>query len=300
MNISIEKALHKGLDDIEVQPKLEARTIRKITRESKTTFFNFRLKLKYVSIAACVVVLVIAFIGIQPYINNNGSNQPNVQAPLPSESSTTGQSGAVYHNIDVSQIIRQKYDAEVPFGFFFDDKLLLMKKDLDINLYWNEQQFTKEDIESSLHISIINPILPDGDYTTKQYVLVDDATGKAVAYLTAYYYFNKDTMNFQNSFSLFYFAEDYFNAAEIEQTQNVTKSDGETHIDELSPTTKVNAKGLPHVRKLVYLENGIGIATEAEADTVTTGSKVDEEKSLELYKQTDEQLITLMTSLIQK
>jgi len=71
MNTSIEKALHKGLDGVEVPPRLEVQTIEKIREKSKITFFNFRLNRKYVSIAACVVVVVIAFIGVQPYINNN-------------------------------------------------------------------------------------------------------------------------------------------------------------------------------------------------------------------------------------
>lgn len=306
MNILIEKALHKGLDDIEVQPWLEAQTIRRISEKSKTTFFNFRLKTKYVSIAVCAVMLLITFIGVQPYINNNNSiipnesglNQPYVQTPTSSKPDTTEQSGAVYHNIDISQIIRQAYEIKVPFGFFFDHRLMSAKKEIGIGSHWDEQaQFTKEDIESSLHISIIDPILPDGDYTTKQGVLVDDTTDEIIAYRTVYYYFNKDTMEFQNSFSIFYFAEDHFNEEEIEQMQNVAKSNGEIYIDDFSPTTNAYAK-VPHVRKLVYLENNVGIVIEAVADAVTTGGKVEQEKSLKRYEQADKQIIALMKSLI--
>jgi hypothetical protein len=150
-----------------------------------------------------------------------------------------------------------------------------------------------------LHISIVDPVLPNGDYTTTQAVLVDDATNEIMAYRTSYYYFNKDTMEFQNSFSIFYFAEDHFNAKEIEQMQNVTKSNGEIHIDDFSPSTNAYVR-YPHVRKLVYLENGAGTAIEAEADIVTTEGKVDQEKSLERYGQTDKQLIALMKSILEK
>jgi hypothetical protein len=42
MNTSIEKALHKGLDGVEVPPRLEVQTIEKIREKSKIAFFNFR------------------------------------------------------------------------------------------------------------------------------------------------------------------------------------------------------------------------------------------------------------------
>jgi len=304
MNTSIEKALHKGLDGVEVPQRLEVQTIRRIREKSKITFFNFRLKSKYVSIAACVVVLVIAFIGVQPYINNNsfllrenGLNQPGVQAPSSSNPDISGQSGAVYHNIDISQIVRQPYEAKVPASYYFQNWLQFTKKDVGIRLHWNDQHFTKDDMKTALHIFIIDPVLPEGDYTTTQSVLVDDATGEVVAFRTDYYYYNKDTLEFQNRFSLFYFLVNYFNAEELEQVQNVTKSNGKIHIDDFSPSTNVYAKA-PHVRKLIYLENRVGIAIEAEADIVTTEGKVDEEKSRERYEQTDKQLIDLMKSII--
>jgi len=304
MNTSIEKALHKGLDGVEVPPRLEVQTLRRIREKSKITFFNFRLNMKYVSIAACVVVLVIAFIGVQPYINNNsfipsenGLSQPGVQAPSSSNPNIPGQSGAVYHNIDISQIVRQPYEARVPASYYFQNWLQFIKKDAGIRLRWKGQHFTKDDIKSALHIFIIEPVLPKGDYTTTQSVLVDDATGEVVAFRIDYYYYNKDTLEFQNRFSLFYFLVNYFNAEELDQIQNVTKSNGEIHIDDFSPSTNVYAK-VPHIRKLIYLENSVGIAIEAEADIVTTNGKVDEEKSRERYEETDKQLIDLMKSII--
>ena len=104
-------------------------------------------------------------------------------------------------------------------------------------------------------------------------------------------------MEFQNRFSVFYFLVDYFNTEELEQVQNVTKPNGQIHIDDFYPSTNVNAK-VPHVRKLIYLENRVGIAIEAEADVVKTEDKVDEEKSRERYEETDKQLIGLMKSII--
>ena len=304
MNTSIEKALHKGLDGVEVPPRLEVQTIEKIREKSKITFFNFRLNRKYVSIAACVVVVVIAFIGVQPYINNNnilpsenGLDQPSVQAPSSSNPDISGQSNAVYHNIDISQIVRQPYEAKVPASYYFKNWLQFIKKDKDIRLHWNDQHFTKDDMKSVLHIFIIDPVLPEGDYTTTQSVLVDYATGEVVAFCTDYYYYNKDTLEFQKRFSIFYFLVDYFNAEELEQVQNATKSNGEIHVDDFSFPTNVNAK-VPHVRKLIYLENRVGIAIEAEADVVKTEDKVDEEKSRERYEETDKQLIDLMKSII--
>lgn len=304
MNTSIEKALHKGLDGVEVPPRLEVQTIEKIREKSKITFFNFRLNRKYVSIAACVVVVVIAFIGVQPYINNNnilpsenGLDQPSVQAPSSSNPDISGQSNAVYHNIDISQIVRQPYEAKVPASYYFKNWLQFVKKNPGVGSHWDNQQFNKDSIESVLHISIISPVLPKGDYTTTQSVLVDDATGEVMAFRTDYYYYNKDTLEFQKRFSIFYFLVDYFNAEELEQVQNATKSNGEIHVDDFSFPTNVNAK-VPHVRKLIYLENRVGIAIEAEADVVKTEDKVDEEKSRERYEETDKQLIDLMKSII--
>ncbi|MDI6617448.1 MAG: hypothetical protein QME45_02085 [Clostridiales bacterium] len=309
MNISIEKALHKGLDGIEVQPWLESQTIRKITEKSKITLFDFRSKTKYVSVAACVLAFIIAFTSIQPYPDNkrfieseSGLNQPSKQTPASSKTDVTGQSGAVYHNIDISQIVRHGYDsdAKVPVSFYFSGWLMSAGKELDIGRHWHQQaQFTKDDIESSLHTYIIDPVLPDGDYTMTKAVLKDDATDEIMAYQTVYYYFNKDTMEFQNRFSIFYFAEDHFDTEKIEQMQNVTRTEGKIHIDDFSQEANVHIK-IPHVRKLVYMENGVGIAIEAETDAVIIGGKVDRGKSLERYEQTDKQLIALMKSVFEK
>ena len=56
---------------------------------------------------------------------------------------------------------------------------------------------------------------------------------------------------------------------------------------------------IPHMRNLVYFENGVANAIEAETDALQDGSIVDKEKSLERYKQTDKQLIGMMKSIIE-
>lgn len=277
------KAYNEYMDNISVSDTLHRRFISYAANARPA--HRPPIVRRYAAAFACLAVILLGVLTVPHLLPDNVT-------PI-----TEGKNSAIYHDIDISQIIRQEYEAKVPFSYFFQNWLMLMKKDLGIGSHWDDQQFTKEDIASSLNISVIDPVLPDGDYTTKQYVLVDDAMDAIIAYQTAYYYFNKDTMDFQNRFSIFYFAEDYFNTEELEQVQNVTKSNEGIHIDDFSPSTNAYAK-LPHVRKLVYLENGIGIAIEAEADAVITGSKVDQEKSLERYEQTDKQLITLMDTSV--
>lgn len=263
---------------------------------------------KFIPVAACAAIALFTIFVLPQMnkmpINNTPGGNNSITPGQPGGNNTivpSQQSGAIYHDIDVSQIIMQDYEAKVPAGFIFKQKLMLIKKDfLDSNIgsHWDEQmQFTKDDIESSMHISIIDPVLPEGDYTTTQGVLVDNATDEIIAYRTDYYYFNKDTMEFQNRFSLFYFAEDHFIAEEIERMQNVTKTNGEIHTDDFILPTNAHFK-MPHVRKLLYLENGISIVVEAEASTVTTDGEVDQEKSLERYKYTDKQLLDLMKSIL--
>ena len=105
-------------------------------------------------------------------------------------------------------------------------------------------------------------------------------------------------MEFQNSFSVFYFAEQQFISDKLEGLKNVTCIDGEINISEFPESNDVYAK-IPHVRKLVYVENGIWVVVEAESNFVQDGSVVDKEKSLERYKQTDKQLIDIMKSLVE-
>jgi len=105
-------------------------------------------------------------------------------------------------------------------------------------------------------------------------------------------------LEFQNRFSVFYFAEQYFKSDVLGQMKNVSITDGEISISDFHEPINVHVK-IPHVRKLLYVENGISIVVEAEADVVLDGSIVDKDKSLERYKQTDKQLIDMMKSLIE-
>jgi len=303
------KAYNEYMDNISVSDTLHRKFVT-CAANAKLAHRSTSVR-RYATAFACLAVILLGVLTVQRLHPENtmpitdSSQLPKATDSVVTKPDATVQSNAVYHNIDISQIIMPTTEGKVPFGFFFEQWLMMMKqeKDLSVGLHpqslgshWDDRQFTNEDITSSLNISVIDPVLPDGDYTTKQHVLVDNATDEIMAYRTDYYYFDKDTMEFQNRFSIFYFAEDHF-AEKIKESQNVTKVNGEIHIDDLSSSTNANAK-VPHVRKLVYLENGIGIAVEAEADAVIAGGKVDEEKSLELYEQTDKQLITLMDTSV--
>ena len=280
-NLSVDETLHE---------KIMYRLTQSPTRQHIMTN-HFR---EYISVAVCAVVILISIISIYPHMN--------IRNITPYEPDTR-QDGAIYHNIDASQIIRQNYAGKVMCGFWFYQNLMLMAKNetgIDINngVRWDKKEFTKADMESALQTSIKDPLLPDGDYTIEQSVLIDEATGKIIAYQTNYLYFNKNTMEFQNSFSVFYFAEQQFISDKLEGLKNVTCIDGEINISEFPESNDVYAK-IPHVRKLVYVENGIWVVVEAESNFVQDGSVVDKEKSLERYKQTDKQLIDIMKSLVE-
>lgn len=251
-------------------------------------------------VAACAAIALLAIFAL-PQVNKipiddglvaDGNGNPIIIGQ---------QSGAIYHDIDIAQIIRQPFSDKLKYGFWFDQKLMMMAKNetgIDINngVIWEEQKFTKNDVESSLSILIVDPILPEGDYTTSQSVLVDAATKKIIAYRTTYYYFDRNTKEFQNSFSIFYFTENNFNAEEIKMMQNVSETEREIQISDFVSPADVHVK-MPHVNKLVFLQNGAGIVIEAEADVVVDGSNIDKEKSLERFKETNGQLISLMKSI---
>lgn len=273
----------------EAAPIITARSVRKHTW----------LK-PLMPIAACAAIALFA-IFVLPQINRSPIDSPLVPDEGGNSIIIGQQNGAIYHDIDIAQIIRQPLSEKLKYGFWFHQKLMLMAKNetgIDINngVIWEEQKFTKNDVESSLSISIVDPILPEGDYTTSQSVLVDVATKKITAYRTIYYYFDKNTKEFQNSFSTFYFAENHFNAEEIKKMQNVSETEGEIQIGDFASPTYAHAK-MPYINKLVFLRNGAGIVIEAEADVVMNGSNIDEDKSLERFKETNNQLIALMKSI---
>ena len=235
-------------------------------------------------------------------------NKPNISSTTENSNEQhdkpdfVADSGAEYYDVDASQLNRRPFSGKVPWGYWFHQRLITLNKneagiDMMNGANWEEQKFTKNDVESAIQISIKDPALPDGDYTIEQSVLIDETTEKAIAYRTIYYFFDKNTMDFQNSFSVFYFANKHFKLDELESLKNVSRNEGEINISGFAERTNVHVK-LPYVRKLVFVENGISIVVEAEADIVMDGSVVDEEKTLVRYKQTDKQLIGMMKSLI--
>ena len=68
-------------------------------------------------------------------------------------------------------------------------------------------------------------------------------------------------------------------------------------MEAFEESTNLNAK-TPHIRRLIYLEDGVSIAIEAEADIVMEDNVIDAVKSLEKYSEVDKQLENMMKSLI--
>ena len=77
------------------------------------------------------------------------------------------------------------------------------KENPGVGSHWDNQQFNKDSIESVLHISIISPVLPKGDYTTTQSVLVDDATGEVMAFVQTIITTTKIRWNFKTASASF-------------------------------------------------------------------------------------------------
>lgn len=299
------------MDNLSVDKTIHEKIMYRLTQSSTRRHIGTNNLRKYISVAACAAVMLFFIIGVYPQMNiwnttPNGSNSniPNAAGDtnyLQDKSDTLEQSGAVYHDVDASQLIRQISSAKVPFGFIFNNRLIdLVRINSGITnngVRWEEHKYTKDDLESALQTSVKDPDLPDGDYTMNQYVLVDEATENIIAYQTVYYYFNKNTLEFQNKFSIFYFADQYFKSDVLEQMKNVSITTEGISISDFPEPTNVHVK-VPHVRKLVYVENGISVVIEAEADFIQEDNVVDKEKSLERYKQTDKQLVDIMKSLI--
>jgi hypothetical protein len=260
--------------------------------------------------SVCIVFLSAVFISDIYITQDSGSDKPGEQNSISLEQKESNipnvignpNKNAVYHNVDIAKITRKTTLGKVPFGFFFRDKITdLVKEDLNNmnnRIYWEEQEYTKDDIEADFQIAIKSPVLPDGNYTTKQYVLKDKFGKDIIGYQTVYYYFDKETLDFQSSYSLFYFSEHNFKWDDVKQIQNVNIVDKKINMEAFEESTNLNAK-LPHIRRLIYLEDGVAIAIEAEADIVMEGSIIDAAKSLEKYNEVDKQLVNMMKSLIE-
>ncbi len=260
-----------------------------------------------VSLAACLLFAVV-LIGILSHNSGSGFAPPggglSQQCPEPPPSSDhggPGPSGAVYHDLEMSQITRQPIEVKVPAEFWLRIRLsgALLNKTGSLPPWDKQTELTKTDIESRFNMIVQDPALPAGDYTAAGSVLRDVQTGEIAAYAIDYVYFDPQTAALINSFTLFYFDMGRFDAEKVTGTQTVASKDGEMQINEFGPPGKTNGK-VPHVRSLVYFGGGIGIAIEAQAQAISfvNGSAVDQVKSLELFKKTDEELVEMMRSLI--
>ena len=243
----------------------------------------FRLN-KILPIAAAFVVVIAVAIVAPNLINRN----PYIDEPEP----LPPENGAVYHAIDVAQIERQYSNTED----MFKDKLTEYLYYSGKVVRWETRDFTKQDVETAMQVSLTDPALPNGDYTTVQSVLEDATSGNIIAYQTVYYYYNIDTMVFQRSFSVFYFSRAYVND-NLKQSDNITNIDGVIQIGNFTSVPNADTK-LPHVRELVYFQNDIAVVLEAETDVLLINDTIDEVESLLNYTRVDYQTIDIMKSLI--
>lgn len=299
------------MDKLSVDETLHGRIMYRLTQAHTRQHADTNNLRKYIFTAACVTAILFFVAGVYLRINiwnttpnRISSNIPNTTAEPElhrDKSDTLQQGSAVYHDVDASELIRQASSGKIPYGFFFNNRLIELVNTnpgtKNNGVRWEERKYTKSDVESALQTSVKNPDLPDGDYTVKQYVLVDNATKNVIAYQTAYYYFNKDTLEFRNRFSVFYFADQYFRTDALEHMKNTSISNDGIFISNFPKPANVHAK-VPYVSKLVYAKNDVLVVIEAEADFVQEDGVVDKEKSLERYRQTDKELVEIMKSLI--
>ena len=228
-------------------------------------------------------------------------------APGTSHPGASPAPGAIRHDIDPAQIIGQGTPAGVPFGYFFTNRLeLFANNETGINMNngvrWEDRSFGIEEVQAGLQTTVNSPRLPNGDYTMKQKVMIDEATGRTIAYQTVYIYFTPENMFFRHGFSVFHFALDDFtrrDSARLDQSENIIEQDGRITIESF-PTPVVNTSfRFPHKRELVYFNNGDAIVVEAiTAAAATDDDTVDEPRSLARYEESDQQLIDIMTSLL--
>jgi len=218
--------------------------------------------------------------------------------------------GAVYHDIDLSQLNYQGDVGRVPPQWWFAYRLMdCANNETNINLNngvrWESGQFEMEDVNNALPTPVKAPILPNGDYTMGQNIMIDEVTGKTIAYQAGYTYFTVETMLYQRSFSIFYFSLDDFMRRDYgnldEQAESIVDEDGEIVIHDfpLPPVVVGTTARVPQKRTLVYLNNGIGVVIEAiTAPVFIDDDIVDEASTLERYEQSDREIISLMKSLI--
>ena len=273
------------------------------------------LRPAFVGSVVCVAIALLCIWTIPHLLNTPNNPIDTNTSTTPSNSGHDNPStvtpnnpilGAVYHDVDISQLNYQGDVGKVPYGFFFAQRLtLLANNETNINLNngvrWESGQFEMTDVENALQASINATTLPDGDYTFGQRILIDEVTGRTIAYQTTYTYFTLETMVFEGEFSVFYFSLDDFmrrNLANLEQSENIVFEDGEITIHDFSTPVVNESTRVPHTRRLVYINNGSAIVIEAITAPIMIDDAVDETSSLERYKQSDKELIGIMMSLV--
>ena len=330
------------MDNISVGNELHGKIMERVTRKPAPPHRN-RALYRYAGLAACAAVILLCVWAIpQFYIapTEIAQNDPNgivadnnaiIPGKPDEEQVSTGNpaqttpdytpaqtvpdisaSGAVYHDIDPSQLNNQGDVGRVPARWYFWNRLMdCANNETNINLNNGVKresgQFEIEDVNNALPTPVNAPILPDGDYTVAQNIMIDEVTGRTIAYQTTYTYFTLETMMFERGFSVFYFSLDDFRRRDYEnldeQSENIVNEDGEIAIHDFSlpPVVAGTTSRVPQKRTLVYRNNGIGIVIEAitapifvDYDTNT----VDETGTLERYMQSDREIISLMKSLI--
>jgi len=330
------------MDNISVDKEMHEKIVERVIRKPAPTHQN-RALYRYAGLAACAAVILLCVWSIPKFIvaptdvaphDPNGivaDNNAIIPGETDEEWGTTGipaqtapgntpaqtvpdppASGAVYHNIDPSQLNNQGDVGRVPPQWYFWNRLMeCANNETNINLnngvLRESGQFEIEDVNNALPSPVNAPVLPDGDYTVYQNIMIDEVTGKIIAYRTTYTYFTVETMMVERAFSVFYFSLDDFMRRDYckldEQSVNIVNEDGEIAIHDfpLPPVVEGTTSRVPQKRTLVYRGNGIGIVIEAitapimiDYDTNT----VDETGTLERYMQSDREIISLMKSLI--
>jgi len=240
----------------------------------------------------------------KPLAPSSGVSAPAAQMnPSAQQSTASPNSGAAYHPMDVSALVMPESPSKLPFAFWFSNRLMgFAKNETGLNtnngVRWDDGvSFTSKEADSALQLAINEPIFPYGDYTTAQSVLIDEASGKILAYKTLYYFFDKRTNEVQYSFSTFYMAAKDFQPNSFSQSENIVFADGMLRVNAPATAAETHTKA-PHVRCFTYLHNGIAIVVEANASPILAGNRVDEAKSLEKYEQLDKALASTMESLI--
>jgi hypothetical protein len=322
------------LDSIAVDLAQHQRTMRRLEKELCLPQKSHTMQ-RYVWAATCLAVLTVCvWMVYTPNAPARINTDADTVISVPDDSIVTDsglpsdedalfpglpdeERGVVYHDIDPTLLNYQGESVGAPYGYWFTQKLTLLANnetniDLNNGVRWENAQFEREEVENDLHISLNDPVLPNGDCIVWQSVLIDEATGRIIAYKTSYTFFTMETMTFQRSFDVFIFLLDNFQrrdigVSEFEQSENIVDENGEIAILDFPPVTGADVANayysyrVSRLRTLVYFNGGIAIVVEANTAPAFVGDTVDdvdEANTAQKYGQSDKDLIAIMQSLI--